>query len=101
MARSEESRRTEQITREPGDNEIRRQTLSDVSTTPSVQMQMAPLSVRLIDRESNTSQVDIRSYREEVRTDIIHAHSKGIQVPSSSSEFSSCDIDIEEPLRRH
>ena len=60
---------------------------------------MVPLSVRLIDQETNTSQVDIRSYREEVRTDIIHAHSKGIQVPSSSSEFSS--RDNEEPLRRH
>ena len=35
-----------------------------------------------------------------MRTDIIHAHSKGIQVPSSSSEFLSHDIDIEEPLRR-
>ena len=99
-ARSVESRRTEQITREPGDDEIRRHTLSDVSTTPSAQVQMAPISVRLIDQETNTSQVDIGSYREEVRTDIIHAHSKGIQVPSSSSEFSSHDMDIEEPLRR-
>ena len=82
------SRRTEQITREPRDDEIRRHTLSDVSTTPSAQVQMAPISVRLVDRETNTSQVDIRSYRE-VRTDIIHAHSKGIQVPSYSSEFVS------------
>ena len=49
LARSEESRRTEQITREPGDDEIRRHTLSDVSTTPSTQVQMAPISVRLVD----------------------------------------------------
>ena len=35
-----------------------------------------------------------------MRTDINHAHSKGIQVPSSSSEFSSHDMDIEEPLRK-
>ena len=90
----------EQIIREPGDDEIRRHTLSDVSPIPSVQVQMAPISVRLIDRETNTSQVDIRSYREEVRTDKVHTHSKGIQVPSSSSEFSSHDRDIEEPLRR-
>ena len=61
---------------------------------------MAPISVRLVDQETNTSQVDIRSYREEVRTNIIHSHSKGIQVPSSSSEFSSHDMDIEEPLRK-
>ena len=79
---------------------MRRHTLSDVSTTPSVQEQMAPISVRLVDRETNTSQVDIRSYRVEVWTDIIHTRSKGIQVPSSSSEFSSHDMNIEEPLRR-
>ena len=71
-----------------------------MSTTPSAQIQMAPISVRLIDQETNTSQVDIRSYGEEVRTDIIHAHSKGIQVPYSSSEFSSNDIDLEESSRR-
>ena len=71
-----------------------------MSTTPSAQVQMAPISVRLIDRETNTSEVDIRSHGEEVRTDIIHASSKGIQVPSSSSEFSSHNIDMEEPLRR-
>ena len=35
-----------------------------------------------------------------MRTDAIHAHSKGIQVSSSSSEFSSHNMDIEEPLRR-
>ena len=100
MARSVKSRRTEQITREPGDDEIRRHALSDVSTTPSAQVQMAPMGVRLIDRETNTSQIDIRLPNEEVRTDVIHAHNKGIQVPSSSSEFSSHDMDIEEPLGR-
>ena len=71
-----------------------------MSTTPSAQVQMAPISVRLTDQATNSSQIDIRSYREEVRTDIIHAHSKGIQIPSSSSEFSSHDMDIEEPLRK-
>ena len=49
LARSVESRRIEQITREPGDDEIRRHTLSDVLTTSSAQVQMAPISVRLID----------------------------------------------------
>ena len=44
--------------------------------------------------------MEIRS-REEVRTDIIHAHSKGIQVPSSMSELSSHDMNIiESPLAR-
>ena len=34
-ARSVESRRTEQTIREPGDDEVIRHALSDVSTTPS------------------------------------------------------------------
>ena len=49
LAINVESRRTEQITREPEDDEIRRHTLSDVSTTPSAQVQMTPIGVRLID----------------------------------------------------
>ena len=45
--------------------------------------------------------MEIRPPREEVRTDIIHAHSKGIQVPSSMSELSSHDMNIiESPLAR-
>ena len=100
LAINVESRRTEQITREPEDDEIRRHTLSDVSTTPSAQVQMTLIGVRLIDQETNTSQIDIKPPKEEVRTDAIHAHSKGIQVSSSSSELSSHNMDIEEPLRR-
>ena len=58
------------------------------------------MGVRLVDRETNTSVVDIRHLREEVRMDIIHACSKGIQVPSSSSEFSSQDAFTEESILR-
>ena len=97
MARSIESRRTEPIT---ADNEIIRHALSDVSTASSVQVQTVQEGVRLIDRETNTSEVDIRPPREELQTDRIHAQSKGIQVPSSSSEMSSHNVDIEEPLGR-
>ena len=100
LARSVESRRTEQTIREPGDDGIIRHALNDVSTTPSAQVQIDPVGVRLIDRETNTSEVDIRPIREEVRTDIIHAHSKRIQVPSSSSEFSSHNMNIEESMGR-
>ena len=71
-----------------------------MSTAPSAQVQTVPEGVRFIDQETNTSKVDIRPPQEEVRTDIIHAQSKGIQVPSSSSELSSHNMDIEEPLRR-
>ena len=44
--------------------------------------------------------MEIRPCREEVRTDIIHAHSKGIQVPSSSSEFSSHNMNIDDSIAR-
>ena len=60
MARSVESRRTEQTIREPGNDEVINHALSDVSSTPSPQVQIDPASVRLIDRETNTAEVDIR-----------------------------------------
>ena len=52
------------------------------------------MGARFIDRETNTSEVEIRPPREEVRIDIDHTHSKGVQVPSSHSELSSHDTDI-------
>ena len=59
------------------------------------------MGARFIDRETNTSEVEIRHPREEVRIDIGHAHSRGIQVPSSHSELSSHDTNIiEGPLAR-
>ena len=59
------------------------------------------MGARFIDRETNTSEVEIRPPGEAVRTDIIHAHSKGLQVPSSNSELSSHDMNIiESPLAR-
>ena len=58
------------------------------------------MGVRLVDRETNTYVVDIRPLREEVRTDIIHACSKGIQVPSSGREFSSWGANTEESILR-
>ena len=72
-----------------------------MTTTPSTQIQISQVGARFIDRETNTSEVEIRPPREEMRTDIIHAHSKGIQVPSSNSELSSDDMNIiESPLAR-
>ena len=103
-ARSVKSRRTvnqtEQTVREPGDDEVLRYVLSDVTTTPSAQMQISQVGTRFIDCETNTSEVEIRPPREEARTDIIHAHIQGIQVPSSSSEFSSHNRNIEESMAR-
>ena len=92
-ARSSESRRTvnqtEQPVREPGDDEVLRYILSDVTTPPSAQMQISQVGTRFIDRETNTSDVGIRHPREDVRTDIDHTHSKGVQMPSSHSELST------------
>ena len=97
-ARSVESNRivnqTEQLTRDPGDNEVLRYVLSDVTTTPSTQIQISQVGARFIDRETNTSEVEIRPPREEVRIDIDHTHSRGVQVPSSHSELSSPDNNI-------
>ena len=99
-ARSVESHRTvnqtEQSAREPDDNEVLRYVLSDVTPTPSAQIQISQVGARFIDRETNTSEVEIRPLREDVRTDINHVHSKGIQVPSSNSELSSHDMNIVE-----
>ena len=52
-ARNVESRRTinqtEQAVREPGDDEVLRYVLSDVTTTPSAQIQINQVGDRLID----------------------------------------------------
>ena len=86
-ARSVESRRTinqtEQSVREPGDNEVLSYVLSDVTTTPSTQIQISQVGDRFIDRETNTSEVEIRPPREKARIDVDHTHSRGVQVPSS------------------
>ena len=52
------------------------------------------MGARFIDRETNTSEVEIRPSREEARIDIDHTHSKGVQVPSSHSGLSSPDNNI-------
>ena len=79
-----------------GDEELEH-VLSDVTTVPSAQVQISQVSARFIDRQTNTSEIEIRPPREEARIDIIHAHSQGIQVPSSSSEFSSHNMNMEGP----
>ena len=98
--RSVESNRTvnqtEQPTIDPGDYEVLRYVLSDVMTTPSTQIQISQVGARFVDRETNTSEVEIRPPREEARIDIEHTNSKGVQIPTSHSELSSHDTDIVE-----
>ena len=103
-ARSVESRRTlsqtEQILREPRDDEVLGHVPDNVMTIPNTQVQTSQVGARLIDCKTNTSNIGIRPPREEARTDIIHTHSQGIQVPSSSSEFSSHNMNVEESMVR-
>ena len=87
---------TEQPTIDPEDNEVLRYVLSDVTTTPSTQILISQVGARLVDKEINMSEVEIRPPREEMRIDIEHTHSKSVQVPTSHSEFSSHDTDIVE-----
>ena len=53
-----------------------RYVLWDVTHTPSDRIQISQVGARLIDRETNMSEVETRLPREEVRTDRIHTHSK-------------------------
>ena len=64
-------------------------------TTPSAQIPISQVGARLIDQETNTSEIEMQPPRGEVRTDMIHAHSRGIQVPSSNSDLSSYDMNID------
>ena len=65
-----------------------------MTTTQSAQIQISQVGARFIDRETNTSEVEIRPPRKEVRIDVDHTHSKGVQVPSSHSDLSSPDNNI-------
>ena len=65
-----------------------------MTTTPSARTQISQVGARFMDRETNTSEVEIRPPKEEVRIDIDHTHNRGVQVPSSHSELSSPDNNI-------
>ena len=85
---------TEQPTVDPTGNEVVGNTLSHVTTVPSACQQSSQDGTRFVDRETNTSEVEVRPQREETRTDIKHSHSKGVQLPTSHSNLSSHDTDI-------
>ena len=85
---------TEQPTIDPAGNEVLGNTLSDVTTIPGTHQQLCQVGTRIVDRETNTSEVEVRPQTEEMRTDIKHSHSRGVQVPTSQSDLSSHDTDI-------
>ena len=65
-----------------------------MTTIPNTHQQISQVGARFVDRETNTSEVEIGPQREEARTDIKHTHSRGVQVPTSHSDLSSHDVDI-------
>ena len=58
---------------------------------------------RLIDRETNTSEIELRSQREETRINIFSSHDRDVQMPTSHSGISSHETNIigSSPVRTH
>ena len=101
---------TEQPGSEPARIEVRGNTLDDdVMTFPSVCRQPSQGGTRLIDRETNMSKVEVRTQREETRTDnmssseVIISNNRNTQIPTSHSGLSSHDTEIigGSPIRTH
>ena len=75
-------------------NEAMGNTLSDVMTVPSTHQQLSKVGTRLMDRETNTFKVELRSQREETRINILSSHNRDVQMPTSRSGISSHETDI-------
>ena len=84
-------------------NEVMGNTLSDVMTFPSTHQQPSQVGTRLIDRETNTSEVEVRTQREETRIDNLSSNNRDVQMPTSHSGLSSHETDIigGSPIRTH
>ena len=82
---------------EPARIEAMGNTLSDVMTFPSTCQQLNQVGTRLIDRETNTSDIEVRSQREETTVDnssndeVIIPSNRNAQIPVSHSNVSSYD----------
>ena len=85
---------TEQPEMNPVRNEAVGNISNDVMTVPSTHQQLSQVDTRFIDRETNTSEVEVRSQRQETRTDILCSHSRDVQMPTSRSGISSHETDI-------
>ena len=72
-------------------------------TFPSACRQPSQVGTRLIDRETNTSEVEVRTQREETRIDNLSSNNRDIQMPTSCSGLSSYDTEITGgfPIRTH
>ena len=85
---------TEQPELDPERDEAVGNILNDVMTVPSTHQQLSQVGTRFVDKETNTSDVEIRSQRKETRTDIRYSHSRDLQMPTSHSGISSHETDI-------
>ena len=56
---------TEQPTIDPAGNEVMGNILNDAMTIPSAHQQSSQVGTRFVDRETNTSEVEVRPQREE------------------------------------
>ena len=94
---------TEQPELDPARDEAVGNILNDVITVPSTHQQLSQVGTRFVDKETNTSDVEIRSQRKETRTDIRYSHSRDEQMPTSHSGISSHETDIigGSPVRPH
>ena len=85
---------------EPARIEVMGNTLSDVMTFPGTCRQLNQVGTRLIDRETNMSDIEGRSQREETRIDdssndkVIIPSNRNAQMPASHSGLSSYDTKL-------
>ena len=85
---------TDQSRSESARNEVTGNTLSDVMTFPSTHQQPSQVGTRLIDRETNMSEVEVRTQTEETRIDIMSSNNRDTQMPTSCSGLSSHESEI-------
>ena len=85
---------------EPARIEVRGNTLSNVMTFPSTCQQLNQVGTRLIDRETNMSDIEVRSQRQETRVDdssndeVIISSNRNAQMPVPYSNLSSYDTEL-------
>ena len=79
---------TDQSRSESVRHEAMGNTHSDVTTFPSTHQQPSQVGTRLVDRETNTSEVELGTQREETRINVLSGNNREIQMPTSHSGVS-------------
>ena len=100
---SQTDNQTDQPRTEPARIEAMGNTLGEVMTFSSACQQPSQVGVRLIDRETNTSEEEVRTQREETRIDNLSSNNRDTQMPTSHSGLSSYDTEMTggSPIRTH